>query len=151
MQRLKELDLDLMDSIVTHAKGQESEVDQITIVAPSAKNRKHAFELKQSFARAMMAQQEKATEAQKAAAAKQTQNSDDSDISSSEIVMMMLASDENFDRFNETFKSLLLAGCAKVGEDKMTAFHYDQLSIDDAENILGEYLKHFLLASLLQQ
>lgn len=149
--RLKELDLDLMDPITTHSKGQEAEVEQITILAPSAKNRKQAFELKQSFARAMMAQQNNLSESQKETAAKQADKSDnDDDISSSEIVMMMLASDENFDRFNETFKSLLLAGCAKIGDDKMTQFHYDQLSIDDAENILGEYLKHFLLASLLQ-
>lgn len=148
--RVKEFDVTLEEPIVTHIGGEETEVCSILIKSPSTKQRKHAFTLKQEFMRAMMQQQESLSDEAKKAAEEKAKKEKDADISSQEIIFMVMASDVDFDKFNETFRHLITSGCAEISGDKFTTFHYDQLSLDDAENILGEYMKHFLVASLLQ-
>lgn len=150
--RVKEIDFELEDPILHHKKGESSEITSILIKSPTAKQRKDAFALKQMFTRAMMKQQDNLSAEQiKAATERQKTEQKDVEIEPKEIVMMMLASSENFETFNETFKSLLVSGAAEIDGEKFTQFHYDQLSLDDAERLLGEYLKVFLVSSLLQK
>lgn len=149
-RRVKEFDVTLEEPIELHKGGDVTEALTVLIKSPSAKHRNHAHALKQMFTRAMMKQQDSLSDEQKKAAEKRAEKTKDEDISAQEIVMMMLASDEDFNLFNDTFRKLVTSGCAELEGENFTTFHYDQLSLDDSEKLLGEYMKHFLVASLLQ-
>lgn len=148
-QRIREFEVKLNESISVHVKGSEIEADTVLLVAPSAKNRREAFNMKQMFTRAITSIQQTASQEQ-ISSAKAKSAEDNKGPSGEEILMMILASDQNFDLFNDEFCKLLCNGCATIHGEPMNKHLYDKLDLDDAEKLLSEYLEHFLMKSLLQ-
>jgi hypothetical protein len=149
--RIKEFEVTLEDAIEVHVKGQPVEGTTVLLIAPSAKNRKEAFNMKQIFTRAITSMQKNASQEELSSAkARKAEATDDKGPSGEEILMMILASDQDFDMFNEQFRKLLCHGCATICGEPLNDHLYGKLSLDDAEKILAEYLEHFLMKSLLQ-
>lgn len=147
--RTVEFDVELQEPLTVSVAGQQVEANVVLLKAPSAKNRRPAFGMKQIVLRAIKEQQSMASTADMEKARSQAEK-DDSDPTGSEIIMLVMASNENFDLFNDQFKEIICNGCAEISGVAMTAHLYDKLCLDDAEKLLSEYLEHFLMKSLLQ-
>lgn len=149
MSNIREFEVVISDPIKIHHKGIEVEVDTILLKAPSAKNRKEAFNMKQLFSRAIMSQQKNNSELIQAQQ-EQTPNNDAQDeLKGKDIMMMLMSSDIDFNLFNDQFQKLLANGCGKANGEDINTTIYEKLSLEDAELILMEYLEHFLVKSLL--
>lgn len=78
-----------------------------------------------------------------------------SDITASEIAWMIKSvPSDNYDfaqKFSEKFKMLLLSDgiCQnKADNSKFGEAYYDQLSIEDGDRLMGEYVKNFIINSI---
>ena len=141
-----EIEAILDQELEFHSHGQIVRSNKVLLKAPSAKNRKSAFTMKQMFMRAVMSQQEMAA---KNSQVLQEENKKDAKVQASDIISLVMASNECFDHFNEQFKDMLCAGCGSIEGEKFTKPMYDELSLDDAEKLLGEYIQAFLMKSLI--
>lgn len=127
-----------------HHKGQLTTAKFITLRAPTSRNSDECGALKQAFYRSVP----KDVDPDDKAKAK----AEDRVIEGSDIVMALAASSEvEFSDVLRTAKKLFTSGVAMVeGETKMTMPMLDEMSQDDLEGMLGEYLVNFTLASSLK-
>jgi riboflavin biosynthesis pyrimidine reductase len=124
------------------------ECDTILLKAPSSKNRREASKIKRLCSKAVMAyggnSQTESTE---------KKESRDVEITGVEVVNMLAGSaiddDDLLERLYELFIILLVNGCGEVAGQRMTGGLVDKISYEDLEKVFGEYVKYFLLKSLL--
>jgi len=140
----KAISVDLSQPI-EYAKGGELEAGTfITMDPPSSRNMTECAALKQAFFRALPKDG--------------TVETDDTDSNSAEITgeaimtLITMSKDVELGTVLLLAKELLTSGVAKVeGEVKLTKPLFDNLSQDDVELLVGEYMANFILASALQR
>lgn len=126
-------------------KGETVEAKFVLLRAPTSKHRRECAVLKQAFFRALR----DAPDAQNVSGADAAKREE----VTGEEVMTLLAMSSNVDLDNvfEAGRTLLTGGVAMLdGEQKMTAPLLDEVSMDDLEGMLGEYLAFFTLRSALE-
>jgi len=140
----KEKDVPLEDTFEYSYKGSSEAASFIKILAPSAKNLVHCADLKQAFYRATK-------DAQSDAEASGSESKEK--ITGSDIIGLMYGSEHV--EMSKVFlhaKELLTSGvCLVDGEAKLTKPLFDEMSQDDLEVLLGEYLVNFILRSALKK
>lgn len=129
---------DLKTPINYHASGENKEATAVILSAPSNKQRRAAARLKQFFFQAINAMKTD----------DQPSDNDGKKPKGSDIVALLMMSDVDIDDVHEAFKDILITGCAMIdGATSLTSLHYDALSYEDTEEMLGEYLVAFLIPS----
>lgn len=120
----------------------------IRLFAPSSKVSRECAALKQAFLRAIP----KEVSASAKAAAKASDSADD--LTGSDVIeVLAVSATVDLPDTLEVGKRLLLApNIAKVeGEAKLTSALMDRLDQEDFENMLGEYMANFTIASVLSK
>lgn len=123
--------------------GESKEASFILLKAPNSTNRKECAQLKQAFFRSLPEPKES------------TDNKDEDsvDIKAGD-VMVLIARSPNVDyaEFLEIASKLMISNVALVdGDTKLTIPIMNQMSNDDVEGMVGEYMVNFILASALTQ
>jgi hypothetical protein len=153
MTRQTEIEVKLLDPIKIGVGGSQQEVDVITLVAPSSKNRKAAGRLKRLCGSTLKAEIDKAS--QDGAKAKAKEDDNDEPIKWRDMInLLSMATDADEDLFDKLYQSLQVLfenGCAHAKGEKITSYIFDLFSFDDLERMLGEYVANFLLKSLNQK
>lgn len=125
--------------------GNQHEALLIKLLPPTSRNSRECAALKQAFFRAV--------DRGDAAAGGESGDSDLGDISGQDVIMTMAMS-KNVDLPDvmDVAIKLFTSGVALVdGETKLTKHLVGDMSQDDLEGMLGEYLVNFTLASSLAQ
>lgn len=145
----EEVDFPLTKAFDYSLKGQTESATFIRLVAPSAKQLKHCTELKQAFYRAMSGIQEKGSDR------KEQPEPTDGKLEGKDIIRMLYISEKvEMSSILVSAIELFASGVAVVdGEEKakLTKPLIQEMSADDLENMLGEYLANFILRSLLTE
>lgn len=129
---------DLKATINYHASGENKEATAVILSAPSNKQRRAAARLKQFFFQAIKDLKSE----------DQSTGDDGKKPKGSDIVALLMMSDVDIDDVHESFKDILTTGCAMIdGATSLTSLHYESLSYEDTEEMLGEYLVNFLIPS----
>jgi hypothetical protein len=131
--------------------GKDGELEDariIKLLPPSVKDLKYCSELKQAFFRAMP-KNNKVTDEEREAAKKEGK------LKGSDIMFLINASpDVELTNVLLNAKELFTSksNLAMVdGEERMTKPLIESMSLDDLENMTGEYLANFILASSLEK
>jgi hypothetical protein len=138
-QEVKEIEFKLSSKITFHKGGDNQDANIIFLKAPSRKNKKHTTYLKQCFFRAM----------KEAQGGNQSSgdSSEESDIKAKDIMILLMMSSIDVSECLEHLQSILCNGACFIDDDvPMSAFSYGQISDDDEERLLGEYMRSFLLS-----
>lgn len=143
---VKEFEYKLIEPVKYHKQGQEALGYKMTLKAPSPANRKHILKLKQHFIEAMQIISDKPRKA--------TDNiASERELKGSDITNMLLIAGVDVNEAIDIFKELICSSnLAHVDDSQaLTPFIFDNISIEDLENILGEYLKVFIVSSWLEK
>jgi len=176
--QVQEVEFNLKKAITFHKDGASQETKKLFLRAPSNSQKRQSRVLKQIFTRALNgmtqgrgdgATQEEtrkefdvdrlkaafieaetpAKEQKKILKAVESTEEKDA-MDGKQIIMMLLMSDVDYNDAFPHLKKLLTGGACEIDEGvPLTAFHYDQIDIDDEDKLLGEYLHNFLLTSLI--
>lgn len=138
---MKTFDFNLSGPINYHAEGTSEEGHSLTLAAPSVKARKKSAKLKQGVMRAVSSLQGNADT--------QSDKKGKEDIKGEEILALIQMSDIDYGEYIDTFIDLLCKGVCKI-EDKVeiTSNIAEDISFEDMEKLMGEYLVNFILGSL---
>lgn len=135
-----------LESPIDYHKGAQIEkAHELTLKAPSNKQRHQSAKLKQGFFRALKGMADNRGEITDVVDEKQ------SVITGSEVISIIMMSDVDLSEYQDNFRELLLNGACFVGDIKLTSPMYDLLSDSDTERLMGEYVANFLLASHLKK
>lgn len=138
------MDFELSSPIEYHDAGEKAEGRILTFSAPTAKQNKYRVQLQQSFFKAVSSLNSGGEQAQ--------QEGGSAEPTGSEVLMLMLSSDVDMCAVHETFKKMVCSRVCMVEDSTPLTEHlYDQISADDIDSILGEYLANFILRSALQR
>ena len=139
---MKTFEYTLSDPVKFHKGGSTEETTLLVFQAPSAKNRRKVSRLKQGFMQAVSSIKAEGTDAKKEGKAE--------DIKPQEILSVLQMSDIDYESYVETFFSLVTDGICKVdgSEVSLTGQMLDEVSCDDLDKIMGEYLVNFIIGSL---
>lgn len=119
----------------------------ITLKAPSSRNSKECAKLKQAFFRSIDQNAEVDESSKQAAAEGTSENSADG-----VVIMLAMSKDVELDEVMDTARKLFTSGnnIAMVeGEAKLTSPLIDKMTLEDFEQMTGEYMLRFILASAL--
>jgi hypothetical protein len=130
-------------------KGEQVEAGWIELTAPTVKNAKECAALKQSFFRALPKADPVAVDQMSEAA---PEPSDKEEMKGAEIMTILsMSKDVELHTVLLHGRELFNSGVAMIdGEIKLTKPLIDLMSMDDLENMTGEYLANFILASSLK-
>ena len=155
-QQVETVEYALSNSIQVHNNGSVDHISTIVLSAPSSKNRVNTAKIKQSFYRAMKANQSSLTEAElvraREEAAKNKAAEGSKELSGKDTIQMILMSDEDYGDFQYQFTQIFLSGCATfLGTDqKLTTPLLDNISDTDLDGMIAAYLENFMLSSLVK-
>lgn len=127
-------------------KGEMVNVKFITLTAPTSKTTRECAALKQAFYRAM-GEREKEISGE-------SDDSIDADIDGSDVMSLLaMSKDVDLPDVMDIGKKLFqMPGIALVdGETKLGNEVFGRISVDDFEDMLGEYMINFILASSLRK
>ncbi len=144
-----EFQFELTKPIKYHAGGEEVEGAFITLTAPAYKQMDKCVPLKQAFYRAAAGIADDSEET----VSETNASADDPAMTSEGLMSLFYQSDENMLQIIlygvELFKS---RGIAQLdGSVSMTQPIIEQMSQDDLERMLGQYMVNFILASALSK
>ena len=126
-------------------KGDTRTASFITLLPPTMKQQKYAASLKQSIMRAARSD---VAESTSKAVEKDTEDTTEAEITA-ELVLALIFGSVGMD-VNVIFgqaKDLFTHGAALVdGEEKLTIGLIDKMSVDDFQNLTGDYIANFTLA-----
>jgi len=145
---MNELHYDLLNDFEYAFKGDMRNASFVTLAAPTVSNMAYVARLKQEFMRAIAGQQ-----ANQPSQAAEATPSDDEDMMTGSAIMAMLAmSDIDYASYLGTAKGVFMSpGLAMIdGEEPVKKGTMAKMSIDDLEAMTGEYLKAFILTSVLK-
>lgn len=127
-------------------KGEQKETEFITLYEPSYENMENCVWLKQAFLKAAtaIADSQTADESSEASA---------SDLTGDNIIAMFYQSDEDmFKVILHGVELLKMKGIALLGgQEKLTTPLISKISNIDIENMIGDYMVNFILASVLDK
>ncbi len=125
--------------------GNQQTASFIELAAPTSRNMTECAELKQSFYRALPDDKDATDE--------DREGKEIGDIKGADVIGLILRSkDVKLITVLLHAKALFTSGIAKVdGETKMTKPLCDKMNNEDFEDMVGEYLVNFILASMLQK
>lgn len=145
--KISEFDYQLIDPIGYHYKGEVIEGTFITLKAPSSKNTVECAQLKQAFFRAIPQ-----SEGNVELSSSDKKEAEEALTGESIISLLSMSSKVDLSVVLLTAKKLFCSGIALMeGETKITAPIISEMSYDDLESMLGEYLVNFILASALKK
>lgn len=144
----KEYEVELSTPISVAIEGQAVEAKMVLLRSPSAKNRNAASKIKRLCTQAI-------TSLAKESDGENKKDATDEETTSSDVINALAAStgtsDDMFEQLFTLFHRLLTNGCGEVEGYKFTGAMFDELDYEDLENLFGEYVKNFLLSSLLMK
>lgn len=146
MKKIKEFDFPLSTKIPYAKDGEEVKGSFIKFTAPSSKQLTQCSMLKQSFIRAVTEQAKNNPDA--------ANEADDGKKIKGEDIIYLLYGSESVDMGKILLSAIELfkSGVAMIeGEAKLTKPLLDEISNDDLEGMLGEYLANFILRSVLNK
>ena len=147
-----QFDFELTTPIKYQKDGEFHEARVIAVKAPSKKHRKQSIRIKQGFYQAMQYHQANNASSEKAVeeARKKLEEGDET-ITGQEIMMMLYMSDVDIERFDEAFDKLLLSPGICMVDDavQLTTPILDELSEEDTDRLLGEYMENFFVGSMM--
>ena len=140
------IDFQLEDSDVTYSTGGDFHTaTYIALIAPSSKNRRECAYLRQAFMQALPKR------APGEAPPTGDTVTDPADITGEDVISMLAMSSVDLAEVLEVGRRLLCSGVALLdGSAELKPATHDQLSMDDAANLLGAYLVGFILRSTLR-
>jgi hypothetical protein len=125
-------------------KGEMVEAMFVTLNPPTSRNMTECAQLKQAFFRALPKTGEIEAEASDGGQAELT--------GEAVMTMITMSPDVELASVLVTGRELLTSGLALIdGEEKLTKPVLDNMSADDLEGMIGEYLVNFILASALRK
>lgn len=141
---VKEFDFPLTTSIEYSHEGQQKEAEFIRLTAPTSRNSDECAFLKQAFWRS----------ADRETSGGKVDDDKEVDIKGQDVLIMMAMSEKvDLREVVQVAKHLFTKGKVATldGEVPLTKPRIDEMSEDDVEAMLGEYLVNFTLASSLAQ
>ena len=122
----------------------EAIAKELILKAPSNRQRRQTAILKQGFFRALKDLQDSRQDS--------SEVSDESGgISGTEVLGVIMMSKVNFADYQDTFRELLLNDIAFLADrEKLKSHTYDDMSDEDSEKLMGEYIANFLLSSWMK-
>lgn len=136
-----DFEVKLSEPISYQKEGQNLKSDTIRLISPNYKHRKHCTELKSAYYKAIDKFSQR-TKDQKLDTNKKEK--DDDKVTAEVIVQMMFVNCDDLDTVFESFNKMIFAGAGKIDDVTLTSFHLEQVSMDDYENMFGEYMLNFL-------
>ncbi len=128
--------------------GSKDEITTIILSSPSANQLQASRKLKQHVMRGLM---DISNRNKGNSETLDDTQADDEDVSidAKAYIAMLYSSSLDIEEYFNAFKDLLRKGVAKINDTdvKLITDLYDELSPEDAENILGEYIANFLIPS----
>lgn len=149
-----EIEFTLSYPITYGHKGKDEEGVSVSMFAPSVAQMKYAGKLKQFVMQAMQQSKSSISDEQREAVRKNKENSaeDEDQITGDDFVMMLASSEVDYNEAIAAFTELLCSGAGMIdGREKITSFLINKMMFQDLESMLGRYLEHFLLQSLIQK
>jgi len=138
----EDLIIELTSPIKIAEKGDEAEIDFITLSPPTGKIAGLCATIKSSFFSAVSKlPTDKAS----------NESQGDADIKGSDMMQMMYMSGIDMEKVIVAAKALIKATGLMGGEKVVTSPMIDRMSPDDIETCLGEYMANFILKSALQE
>ncbi len=114
----------------------------ITLYAPTKKQMEQCVFLKQAFFRAAKSIESDGKE----------EKDESTEIKGQDIISLLYSSDADMHKVLLSGIALLKSGAAKMeGVKDLTMPMIDQMAQEDLENIVGEYIANFIVASLMNQ
>jgi len=137
---VKTFDYELEETLEYGVGGNVAQGSKIHFYAPKAKQRKKTGQLKQMFFRALPTDGN----------SEDVQQGKEDDVTGEMILFLIAQSDQDYTDFIEIGKTLICDGNAKIDDiEKFTAGHAELVTIDDLEQMVGEYVAHFIVRSAL--
>lgn len=141
-----EIFINLDSPIECHYKGSVKEFDEMVISSPNSKVQHSHIKLESAFIRAI------SSNATNSKDSTDTSN-EESDINAKQIVIMLMVNKEDVSCLLDEFRKIVLCkGMSKLIKDgdevEMTSHIYESIKLDDLKKAFGEYIKHFILASI---
>lgn len=129
-------------------KGNQQEAQFITFKAPTLKNRESCAKIRQIFTKVFMEGAEKYRNSQRQEPAAETK---EADLTGQDYIHALYASDQSAPEVLDLFVNILKSDRALIdGETRFTDSLLEKLSIEEIEEMTGEYVSNFILASLLK-
>lgn len=129
---------------ITAHDGKVKDFDKLTLYRPAVKQIKYASQIKQAFMSGVMnmdivKNQKKSNKSNKPASA----------MKDGDVLTLLMGTDCDIAGVFEDFEQLLYCGICKIDDRiEFTDFHYEQMCLEDVENLLDKYMMHFLVSSL---
>jgi hypothetical protein len=148
---VQEFEFVLTEPVSIHKGGELVPVTKLLLKAPSNSHRYYLIKLKQGFISSILSMQKTFSGNKSSAPAKESSEKAEDAFNAKMIVMALLASDVDFMEYMEIFKNLICSDlCLVDGSVKLTGYLFDQISIEDSEELLGKYIESFLLSSWMK-
>lgn len=139
----KEFDFILQEGIQYSENGAFPIAKKLTLKAPSNKQRKIVSKLQQGLIQALMSTTKYSNQNKEI---KKDKTSLDGGFTADVVLMLLQASDIDISSYMENFKELLTSNiCLVDGKLPLNSQQYDELSIEEGDRLLGEYIINFLL------
>lgn len=140
---MKTFTFELSEPIEYSAQGELRDGKSITFYAPKPSQRKRVMKLKQAFFQSLP----KATGTE-APREKQT-NTEDPEIDGDAVLLIIAQSDTDYAEFIETGRFVLCDNGKIEDAVSLTSVTLDKVSMDDMEQMVGQYVANFIVKSAL--
>ena len=151
---MKTLDYRLSQPVPYADQGETVEGEVLVCTAPKGKNRKDVTKLKQMFFRSLPDQDSASIEKAQAAKELKEEEASEEDISinGNEILFIVMQSAKvEYDDFIELGRKVLSSGCCSIdGVKEVNSTIIDRLSVEELENVVGEYVAFFIVSSAMK-
>jgi len=146
-KKIRQFDFILNVPIKYALDGNETQAQLLALKAPSNKSRKYAAKLKQGFYKSIVALKDTFTESDTSSNKKEENDKFDGE---QVVQMLMMAGVVDFEDYLDNFKKLITNhGICRIDDKMPLNDHlFDEISYDDSERLLGDYLSTFLVSSL---
>lgn len=151
MKSETQIDYKLLDSFKYADKQskQEIDADKIVLKAPSNLQIKQCMRIQKLVMGAIYDHTSRSTDSDKKSS-DDTRSEEDNDFAASALMSLILSTDFDADSFIDNFKEVFCSGgqhpvCLINGSTPLNDYLYDFVSLRDMKNIMGEYVKNFLL------
>jgi len=136
----------LSNPLEYHEKGQIEFANELTLKAPSNRQRHQSAKLKQGFFRAIKSMADNTGRVETNA---DKSGEKEEELTGESVIEIIMMSSVDLVDYQESFRELILNDVCYAKEQKLTAPMYDKLSDNDTEKLMGEYIANFLLSSHL--
>jgi hypothetical protein len=149
---VNEFDYCLKDGVikVSGNDGMQKESSMLRLVAPSTtQSERYATKIKQAFTRVIFAQMKEISTV-KSETKEISEKGEKDELTGSHFLMLLFNSDIDVsDLITNSFNPLLLDVCFIDGVIPLKEHTLKQIGWNDRQELLGEYIKNFMAASLL--